>query len=673
MNKVGVILLCFLSSIGLFGQELVKDLTSGAASTSISAIKTLNSKLYFGAGPFIFNRDIWSSDGTPDGTIVIKDFENVLGYIHGVSGKYVVFLDVEEGKIPEGNLFKHNTLTGVTSLFGESSQTFGGYGLSISRGDDLFSWLKKSGYGMELWKLNGESNSIELLKDINPGSGDANAFGVGNFQIVFNDKIIFAANDGSLGVELWVSDGTEVGTMLIKDISPDSSNPNYFTRTEEKVFFQANDGTHGDELWITDGSALGTRMVKDINEGVSNGMINISTSEVMAAIGDKVIFQADDGGGGEIWISDGTSEGTHKLKDINPSGGSNANLFYYFNNKVFFTADDGVHGTELWFTNGTDGGTVLIDLVEGSESSDPMRFIDDGVNLYFQAAGKIWRSSGTAATTEPIADYAPSGNLYVMNDHLYFAHTAIDVGRELFRFPINAFSKWQQQIFFPSIPNKTIGDSPFSISATASSDLEIVLTTESNIVELNGLELTLLEPGMVSINANQSGNLAFEAAPTVSQTFCINPAQPAISLSGENLSQPTLTSSAAEGNLWYKDDVLLNEKTSSLNVIESGTYKLQVVIDGCKSELSEGKTILITRVEEGTMMDIHPNPTRGTINVTISEGQIVQIVNSNGVILYDEVLTAGDHQLDISGYPSGVYILKLTSSSSTELKRWVKQ
>lgn len=79
-----------------------------------------------------------------------------------------------------------------------------------------------------------------------------------------------------------------------------------------KAYFSAIDGDHGEELWVTDGTIEGTRMVKDINPG-------LATSDIqwLTRFNDKVVFTANDGENGyEPWISDGTEAGTHMLKDI---------------------------------------------------------------------------------------------------------------------------------------------------------------------------------------------------------------------------------------------------------------------------------------------------------------------------------------------------------------------
>ena len=76
-------------------------------------------------------------------------------------------------------------------------------------------------------------------------------------------------DDGTHGDELWESDGTAAGTLMVDDIDPgsDSSSPNYLTVVGGTLFFTANDGTTGKELWESDGTTAGTRIVKDINPG----------------------------------------------------------------------------------------------------------------------------------------------------------------------------------------------------------------------------------------------------------------------------------------------------------------------------------------------------------------------------------------------------------------------
>ena len=131
-------------------------------------------------------------------------------------------------------------------------------------------------------------------------------------------SLYFSAKDDTHGRELWKSDGTAAGTVVVKDIRPGSegSLPRGLTDVGGTLYFSAGDGTHGGELWRSDGTATGTVMVKDIWAG-SRG----SHPSGLTDVGGTLYFAADDGTHGwELWKSDGTAAGTVMVKDIWPGG-----------------------------------------------------------------------------------------------------------------------------------------------------------------------------------------------------------------------------------------------------------------------------------------------------------------------------------------------------------------
>src|SRR5215203_3283888 len=278
-------------------------------------------------------------------------------------------------------------------------------------------------FGEELWKSNGTKPGTRLIKDIDPGPLVINAVedtetGSSEPDNVLRKRnvIFFSAKTVRYGEELWKSDGTESGTKLVKDINPDSppgarcdqsecgipkgwSHPDTVTVMGKQVFFAADDGKHGVELWKSDGTESGTKLVKDINivKGNSNPNDNHAVNqsaevEKLFAVGKTLYFRANDGKHGvELWKTDGTNRGTTLVKDINPAAPAPTNAACsdrkdcagsswaddltvvgksVDGRRLYFNANDGTHGVELWKSDGTERGTTLVKDINPSSESE---------------------------------------------------------------------------------------------------------------------------------------------------------------------------------------------------------------------------------------------------------------------------------------------------------------
>lgn len=647
------------------GTYLLKDTQAGTSSTSFFGLTPLNNKLFFAARENTSIRDVWSSDATESGTKKEIDFMNGSGVVVGTSGDYVYAAGLSSTKV-----FKIHSGSGEVSEVANDYFLNGFVNTPILIGKNCFNYLSSS-YGTEIWKMNAFENSFHILKDINPGNGSSTPNYDGIAPQALNNKLVFPADDGIHGAEIWISDGTEAGTNMLKDLSSGSSSPSFLSQANDRIYFRADDGIHGEELWVTDGSAGGTSLVKDIVQGSTGALATTTFNSIMAGIGSSVIFSANDGNGMEVWFSDGTEEGTKLLKDIKLVSGSNPSLFTTINNKVYFTADDGIHGIELWVTDGTSTGTVMIEITEGALGSSPNLFSQVGDWTYFTADFKLWRTQGNQASTFLVADIQPNRKVNVVGDWILFTAHTPEYGEELYKLPI---IKVNQTIVFQPIPIKNLSDSPFNLVGGASSGLEVEYSSTSGKVSIAGNTVSLIQPGKATINANQSGNSFFEPANKVSQSFCINPLKPTVAVNSADPSQPVLTSSSLLGNMWYKNEVLLNENAVSLNVTESGNYKLKVKIDDCESEFSESKSFIITGLDnKDSEFRIYPNPANQKLQIsTNSNSGIVQILSSTGIAVYESHLSESDLTLDVSGYPTGVYLLKITVQGSTSIQKWIK-
>jgi ELWxxDGT repeat protein len=216
-------------------------------------------------------------------------------------------------------------------------------------------------HGMQLWKSNGTAAGTVMVRVIYPGGtffgADARNIEMANV----NGTLFFAAGTASRSnFELWKSNGTAAGTVLVKDIRPGSASgyPTSLTNVNGTLFFAADDGIHGQELWKSNGTAAGTVLVKDVRPGSASAYPRYLTN-----FNGTLFFSADDGTHGkELWKSNDTAAGTVLVKDINPGSANSWAPTYptVVNGILFFSAFDSVHGSELWKSNGTAAGTVVV-------------------------------------------------------------------------------------------------------------------------------------------------------------------------------------------------------------------------------------------------------------------------------------------------------------------------
>ena len=194
-----------------------------------------------------------------------------------------------------------------------------------------------------------------------------------------------------------------------------------------------------------DSTTNGTVLVNDISVGSGNS----SSPEKLVNVNGTLYFTANDGTNGcELWKSDGTSSGTAMVKDISVGSGNSSSPenLVNVNGTLFFTANDGTNGCELWKSDGTSSGTTLVkDISVGSgNSSSPENLVNVNGTLYFTAndgssGWHLWKSDGTTSGTVLVKDAgaAPSGSspqyLTNVNGMLYFTANNGTNGCELWK------------------------------------------------------------------------------------------------------------------------------------------------------------------------------------------------------------------------------------------------
>ena len=232
--------------------------------------------------------------------------------------------------------------------------------------------------GEELWITDGTDVGTYMLVNMVPedkswNNGDYCCMddkgGIPRDLIMKGNTIWFTARTDGYGRELYRY-GMNIGggLFLVKDINEGTSgsNPMHLTSVGPGVYLSADNGTNGQELHYSLGNTFNTIVVKDINPGA-----NSSSPQEMTKLGSNLFFTADDGENGrELWVSDSTEDGTFMVKDINTNGSSSPNWLRVMDGTLYFMAYTEDHGRELWRSDGTTSGTYMLkDINPGSYDS----------------------------------------------------------------------------------------------------------------------------------------------------------------------------------------------------------------------------------------------------------------------------------------------------------------
>jgi ELWxxDGT repeat protein len=430
--------------------------------------------LYFTLDETTFSETIWVTDGTSEGTKELERPEggNFMGLQYFfVLNNEVYFLNFENHL----ELWKTDgSVVGTTLVKSFCAFQLGGdcYAQSMLNNTvtilngEAYLFLKTPEYGTELWITDGSIAGTRVI-DFIPGAGDF----IFDYQrsIAFNDKVYFQCSNGNAnlnsanntGDELYQTDGTLGNTELFLDINKtNGSLANYFglhSRVHDlftdgnKLYFFAIDGVTGDELYISDGTPNGTNLLGDILPGnTERGVV-----PDFYAFNDKVLFNYTTGNWNnqngvpstQLWSSNGTVGGTQILKTFNtPFTPFSPEM--EFNNLLFFKAKTFENGREIWKTDGTTNSTVRLKNINPGSGDDinansPIVVLND-LMYFFAFDGSnyaLWQSDGTESGTQKVT--IPAGNvvlqvlpeeLVVLNDKLLFGANIDDSGTEVWSY-----------------------------------------------------------------------------------------------------------------------------------------------------------------------------------------------------------------------------------------------
>jgi ELWxxDGT repeat protein len=405
------------------GTAVVKDILPGSQD-GISPffperLMVLDGIVYFAAGDSTHGAELWRSDGTTDGTFMVKDTWP------GPPGQF---------RLPNG-------APSTGPFFFAGGAEFSAFAL---------------------WKSDGTEAGTRQVKDvlISNGSLDPPEFAY------LHGTVFFSAYDETTGYDLWKSDGTEAGTVIVKDVSDVPMISNLYA-AGDLVYFIADDVT-GRSLWRTDGTDAGTFHLYTLEPGRQWQSPPIVRYSLFARQG--VLYVSWNGitdnhpftfrppvSGYELIRSDGTVPGTYLLKDICPGtcpgGGGyvSANIGWetspfgpaVLGDRTFFIGRSG----QLWSTDGTNAGTEPATPPLGNTPWQQAELLAANDRLYFLRAGgeggRLWSTDGTPNGLKLLAPDAAGGNSFVfgtqgpvlatLNGGIFFASRGLSTGEELWR------------------------------------------------------------------------------------------------------------------------------------------------------------------------------------------------------------------------------------------------
>lgn len=416
------------------GTVLVKDINPGSEWSLPGSMVNANDLLLFRADDGVNGRELWRSDGTPGGTVMVRDLNP------GAASSSLNLFDASLYAFDGQAFFGANTGAGFSLWKTDGTMA----GTKMIQGGLLpaaFHAVGTTLYFLEegetplsasrLWRTDGTPAGTQLVKE-----SEGN---IGRRLASTGEMLFFTAGATVFDHDLWRSDGSANGTVLVENLGGGANAQ--ITGIGETLFLTGQTDETGLELWTSDGTAIGTGLLKDIGiapgGSIANNIIpaNDSISPFATALG-RLFFAANDGVHGiELWKTDGTEQGTTMVKDINPSEflGVYSDEMINFGGQVLFSADDGVHGYELWRSDGSENGTAMVKDIHSrpGESGFPTGLTELNGVLYFAASShangdELWRSDGTSAGTVLVKDITPGvlgsfpNSLRVAGDRLFF-------------------------------------------------------------------------------------------------------------------------------------------------------------------------------------------------------------------------------------------------------------
>ena len=414
--------------------SLMANLAMDAPVSSVRHLAALDEQLLFTACDGQ-TTGLWTTDGTPGnalllGTLAEDQCASDSGPLAVAEGRVYFTVGIKELWTSDG------TVAGTHQVYrlpGSCS-----YGETMVTLNDRLLFVVFAPGTDQVWLSDGTEEGTGPFQPL--ASYEVQGGNSGYRMVSLGDRAHLLIEDIDSKADWWVTDGTLAGTELLQHLSDYPNNePLQAVRLGEADYVST--GTTTTSIWKTDGTAAGTVEALGFDLGFT------SRPRDLTVFADRLFFVAESSTTEDaLWTSDGSGQQAVALTTFPKDDG-------YFGefavietraqgDRLFFVVDDGVHGRELWKTDGSVAGTELVkDIYPSAVSSLPQHLTVFGDRLYFSAnagsGNELWRSDGTAAGTVQVADIADGllssspQQLTPTSNRLFFTADTPEAGREL--------------------------------------------------------------------------------------------------------------------------------------------------------------------------------------------------------------------------------------------------
>lgn len=422
--------------------------------SSIGEITVAGNQAFFIANDGIHGTELWRTDGTASGTRLVRDIWPGSGTSRPHSlirlGDKVAFV-AESGSYNFQLWISDGTENGTSSL----TLPFVGTEYFNANPQNLTvidNWLyftaghnAPAGGHRAMYRTNGTTPGTVLVTP-EWQQGEPALVPTGP-PVKFQSKLFFPMNSAYREVELWTSDGTPAGTQMFANINAvSSSEVRDLIVSGNRLYFTAEgvnpDGTRtGRELWVSDGTVSGTMMLADIMAGAGESSIGELTDVNGVLYFSAAVDTGNRSASQTLWKSEGTPATTVQMAPASTLR-SPVNLLAS-QGRLFFNAYDGQSAEELWIADAL-GVRRIKDILPGTsrDGSNPRGFVELGGLIYFAAISSVgrelWQTDGTTDGTQLVLDITrdnQSSNpvfLTTFNESLLFSAKTNKYGDELY-------------------------------------------------------------------------------------------------------------------------------------------------------------------------------------------------------------------------------------------------